>query len=247
MPIDLIPQSPDWPKHITETCPVETSTYVVGIAQNTKNQFIYCERFNKVNDKNTDVEYFYQKTVFATKKLIDNGNPFAPTVKQVDLRSGELRESSSENSFINLRYQKNAKDKIENVALRQEDVDAVDAGFNNYITTHWNHLTTGNTLSLHFGSMVHLQSLPLRISEKDTSKCASNHEDIDSRTTHCFVVEIDSALLRLLVGNIKLSYDSQRRLIKFDGIVNIESDKQKNQSAIIDYYYASDYIVNTEK
>jgi hypothetical protein len=76
----------------------------------------------------------------------------------------------------------------------------------------------------------------LRISSQPLEKCGRDVNKTPS-THYCFYVEIDNAFLRMLLGNIKLVYDHQRRLEEFNGVVNILSEKESNQTATIHYYY----------
>ena len=115
----------------------------------------------------------------------------------------------------------------------------MDAGFDNFVRLHWEELSAGKTLSVNFASIAHQKVLPLRVSLQPEDKCAEKSPS--PAQASCFVVEVDNMFLRLLLGNIKLTYDSQHRLQRFDGTVNINNDDEDSQSAVIDYFYASDY------
>ncbi len=118
----------------------------------------------------------------------------------------------------------------------------LDAGFNDFVQLHWDKLVAGNALSVNFGSIAHQKTLPLLISAKPTAKCENIINKGAGPAPFCFMVEIDNVILRMLIGNIKLTYDNQHRLEEFNGTVNIQDEKQESQSAIIHYYYSDDYM-----
>jgi hypothetical protein len=230
-----------WPDPIMQYCPPPKDVLIVGIARNSRKDFLYCEWFTKVSDQKFTANYVQDSAVFAVKNLDFSTHPFIPTVTQTDYRTGELRASSILNREIKLEYRENENQKHETKSLPVNEVDVLDAGFNDFVRAHWDRLIAGEALPVNFGSIAHLKTLPLLISAKPTLKCKNNINKETQQAPYCFTVEINNRLLRLLIGNIKISYDKQRRLEEFDGMVNIQDDSQKTQSAIIHYYYSNDY------
>lgn len=229
-----------WPDTVTQLCNFSDATLMVGIAKDSNGNFIYCEQVERPSQHELKVDYLKDKKIFATKELNYKVNSTTPSVVQKDLRFGEIRKAEVSDKTIELRYQANNKKPGASASLSPKDVDVIDAGFDNFVRSNWEELESGKTLSINFASMSHLKSLPLRISRQPMEKCDPTVEL--KNTTYCLYVEIDNVFLRMLLGNIKLMYDQQHRLEEFNGVVNILSDKEANQTAKIHYYYRQDYL-----
>jgi hypothetical protein len=232
-----------WPATVIETCSPPENVILVGIAQNADREFLYCEHFIRIDENHFQANYLRDNTIFAKKDLDYSLSKVSPNVMQTDDRSGEIREATTSGKDIMLRYKKNRTSAEEKTYVARTSLDALDAGFNNYILANWEKLSEGNDLPIHFGSIAHQKNLALRVSKRPPEKCKNNNNQQYVNDLSCFSVEIDNRLLRLLIGGIKLTYDKQRRLHEFDGTVNIDDDKQKSQNALIRYYYRNDYTV----
>lgn len=232
----LILASSFWPAEVIQQCAPSSEAIIVAIAENAKHEHLYCEIFTQ-HDKKVHANYTFNSTVIATKELDYTISLNNPQVKQKDLRTGERREATINEKDITLLYQEKSTSKTEKETFPLMESDATDAGFNNFIITHWDELLAGKTVPLDFASISHQRLLPLKISLKSADKCAL--KKAAAAAPICFWVDIDNAFLRLLIGNIKLSYDDERRLIQYDGIVNINDSKGKTQHAVIHYYYAN--------
>ena len=229
-----------WPATATQYCPPQENTIIIGVAVNPKNKFLYCEYFSNPDKHKIHVDYIRNGDTFATKELDYSINPTIPIVKQIDNRTGERRESVFDDKNIELIYQENNDKKIQTISLAVKDIDVVDAGFDQFVKSNWNELTSGKTLSIAFASMVHQKSLPLRVSSIPPEQCKAKKDTMPA--SHCFSVDIDNTFLRILLSNIKISYDQQHRLLQFDGVVNLQDDAGKSQSAVINYFYKDDYL-----
>ena len=229
-----------WPDSVTEHCAPLDHTLMVGIATAVNGSFLYCELVDQPNPQELQVTYVKNKKIFASKALSYTTDPKMPTVIQKDFRFGEIRQADAAGQKITLHYQANSNKKNTSASIARIDVDVIDAGFDNFVRIHWDELQSGKTLSINFASMAHLKALPLRISSQPIEKC--DKKTIREKFTYCFYVEIDNAFLRMLLGNIKLTYDQQHRLEEFNGVVNILSEKESNQTAKIHYYYRQDYV-----
>lgn len=224
-----------WPPHVMQLCKPDEKTNILGFAQSPSGDFLYCEQVEISSADNLDISYIKDGKKFAEKKITSTSNPTMPSIEQVDLRSGETRVAALNHQMLSMQYQASRKEKMQRTQIALSNVDVVDAGFDYFIREHWNTLQAGQVLSVNFASIAHQKVLPLRVRELESQKCAEKNE-----TTHppyCYLVEIDNALLRLVLGNIKLGYDDQRRLVNFNGVVNIEDEKGSTQTAHIRYYY----------
>lgn len=228
-----------WPSAVTEYCSPLDKTLMVGVAKAPNGNFLYCELVDQTNQHELRIDYVKDKNIFASKELKYTTNTTMPSVRQKDFRFGEVREAEVTEEKIKLHYQASSDKKNFSAAIARKDVDVIDAGFDNFVRIHWDELQSGKTLSINFASIAHLKALPLRISSQPLGKCGRNVSSTQS-TNYCFYVEIDNAFLRMLLGNIKLIYDHQRKLEEFNGVVNILGEKESNQTAKIHYYYRQD-------
>ncbi len=227
-----------WPPYIMQLCSPDEKTNILGIAQSPSGEFLYCENIDISSEQNLNISYMKDGKRFAVKKITGTSNHTMPSIEQVDLRSGETRVAALDHQMLSMQYQASRKEKMQSTQIALSDVDVVDAGFDYFIRDHWNALQAGQVLSVNFASIAHQKVLPLRVRELEAQKCAEKNES--TQPPYCYFVEIDNALLRLVLGNIKLGYDEQRRLINFNGVVNIEDEKGSTQTAHIRYYYKAD-------
>lgn len=231
-----------WPATITDHCQPSADAKIVGIAQDTNEKFLYCEIISQTSSSQLHINYTRSNKIFATKDLTFSNNPFTPEITQTDSRSGEKREAAIDDKNVVLKYQETKKKKMENTSIALHDVDIVDAGFDNFVRARWDELASGKVIPVSFASIAHQKVLPLRISTKPLDKCVQKSSDKTSQSQFCIWVDIDNVFLRILLGNIKLTYDQQHRLQKFDGVVNLQTDSQDNQNAVIHYFYSADYL-----
>jgi hypothetical protein len=229
-----------WPLSVTQYCQPSDKTFMTGVAQSPTGNFLYCEQVEQTSEHSLRVSYLRDNKAFAEKIIGYVSNPETPSIQQKDFRSGELRQAKVTEQTIDLQYQPSAHKKNVSLSIPLKDVDVIDAGFDNFVRNNWKQLQAGKTLPVNFASMPHLKVLPLRITSQPSVKCASKTESLNE--SFCFLVEIDNAVLRLLLGNIKLTYDQQHRLVTFNGVVNIEDEKESTQTAKISYYYQIDYL-----
>jgi len=233
-----------WPAAAAEHCPPQPSTIIIGVAYDSSHKFLYCEYFSKTDEQQINVDYVRKTTTFAHKELNFSTNLFVPAVTQIDYRNGERRESHIEDNNIRMTYQENTRKKINSTTIATKDIDIVDAGFNNFVKANWEKLIAGKPLPANFGSIIHQKSLPLLITAIPVEKCNLQKNSINIQS--CFVVDINNSFLRLLLSSIKISYDSKHRLLQFDGVVNIQDDLGRSQSATINYFYKEDYLLTTD-
>jgi hypothetical protein len=228
-----------WPSSVMHDCKPLDNSIMVGIAQTSSGTHLYCELVSQPTATSLEVSYVLQDKVIAEKKINYKSNAATPSIAQKDFRFGEIRQADVSDQHVELHYQASGQKKMGNAIISMQKVDVIDAGFDHFVRAHWEELQSGKTLSVNFASMAHLKTLPLRISAQPLEKCANKSEK--NTSLFCFFVEIDNAILRILLGNIKLTYDQQHRLHEFNGIVNILGEDQENQKAVIHYFYSNDY------
>lgn len=209
----------------------------VGSAQNAAGQLLYCEfhKGERGGEKNTVIYRLPTGDVIAEKSIIWDTSRTMPDIDQQDLRTGERIQAFRGDSWT-LSYRETRNSKLEQVNLALTDIDVVDAGFDQKVRNHWDDLVAGERLRVMFAAPALQRSVPLRITRRDPRHCAH----ASTQDWICFWAEADNALVRLFVDPLRLSYDQQRRLRVFSGVVNIRNEEGKKQSAIIHYRYAED-------
>jgi hypothetical protein len=118
------------------------------------------------------------------------------------------------------------KDTIINSEYREGLV--VDAGFDNFVRSQWDTLTTGDTVKFLFLVAGFDEPLKMRASLDRSRSC--NAEQL------CLEIVLDSWLLRFLADPIALAYSlDSKRLLRYQGLSNIRDEN--NKSMIVDIHY----------
>ena len=210
----------------------------VGSAQDAQGRLLYCE-FHKGEfgaEKNSVIYRAPTGEIIAEKNILWDSSRTQPDIEQKDMRTGERIQVTRGDQW-SLSYRENRDANAEQVNLALDEIDVVDAGFDQKVRDHWDDLIAGGRLRVMFAAPALQRSVPLRITRRDPRHCAHAHAE----DWVCFLVEADNALVRLFVEPLRLSYDQQGRLGVFAGVVNIRDDTGKKQSAVIRYRYAEEW------
>jgi hypothetical protein len=199
---------------------------------------IYCEYHRHLSASEVRVEYYSpQGKVFAEKLLRYEHDSEAPEMVQTDQRSGEMHEVKRNRSSWLLSYRESSSAQRKQTELSAEDVDVVDAGFDNAVRKYWTAIHANQKVVIRFASTVFQRSLSLRIRQKAADQCPFVEAHTEQGRTSCIWVEAANALVRAFVDPLQLVYNDKQQLLLFHGVVNIQSDRGKKQSAEIRYYY----------
>ncbi|GAA5442417.1 hypothetical protein Misp06_00591 [Microbulbifer sp. NBRC 101763] len=220
-------------------CGYQGQTSATGLAFDPENHSLeYCEYYLPAENGQVQVLYFSaQGQLFAKKTLLDHtGNPHGgttmPEVIQTDLRHGEVREVRREQGQWLMRYRKSGQTGWKSVMRERESIDVVDAGFDVYVREHWQALVRGDVLKFNFASPMHGRAIKLR-----ARKVACNQNQLENT---CIRVDVAQPLLRLFAGDLDLVYDKvSRKLLRFEGVVNILDSRAQSQRLKIFYQYQS--------
>ncbi|BBM03057.1 hypothetical protein [Microbulbifer sp. GL-2] len=218
-------------------CGYQGQTTAMGLAFDPQSQSLkYCEYFLPSEGGRMQVLYYSPVgQLIAKKTLLDHtGEPRAgttmPELVQIDLRHGEVREVLREQGKWLMRYRKSAQENWKSARRDTASIDVVDAGFEVYVRKHWKALIRGDTLKFNFASPLHGNAIKLRAHKVTCTEKLHNQL--------CFRVDVAQPLLRLFAGDLELAYDkSSRRLLWFEGVVNILDPEAKSQRLKIFYQY----------
>lgn len=210
-------------------------------------RLIYCEYhfFNQggvgPSNKVSQVEYYTPEGSLIAKKTVDFSlSEFAPNVYQEDARHGELRLSERvlDKDAYRLFYlpADSDKDAGQEMVVAAAENMVVDAGFDNAIRAQWDQILSGKKVKYVFLAAPSLRTFGLKVRKIKSSACEQWFFDEDSQV--CLRVSSTSGFINLFIKPITLIYErASKRLVVFNGTVNLSTDKGTEQRANIRYYY----------
>ncbi|MGH1439715.1 MAG: hypothetical protein ACRBBR_06365 [Cellvibrionaceae bacterium] len=239
----LAPQCPDIASSDDN---LSASATIVGSALDpSDNTLLYCEYHypELPNGRQFLVEYRDSaQALIAQKKLSYSGSLLQPQVRQEDFRHGEQRQvllSRDANGHLNIevQYKKPDAENIKKADLKLSDSLVIDAGFDEAIRQSWIDLIAGQTVKMDFLSPVHLKTFNLSIT-KTTDKNYLVKREGYSEQVVSFLIRPSNSFISLFAKPLLLSYDLRtRRLLSYNGNVNITDEDGATMEATIQYYY----------
>lgn len=223
----------------------ESPPQIVGVAKSPETgALLYCEWHGSPDAAGNALVRYVSGSgeVFAEKQIAYKTGLTTPEIEQLDKRSGEwhrierVSEANGEPSGWRLSYRQTSNSALQQTRVPDREVDVIDAGFDHRVRAEWSRLMAGERVAVQFASTVYQRSLPLRMVKRSARDC-----DLNEEHHSCFWVEPNNFLVRLFVDQLRLSYDPERRLRRFEGVVNIQNAEGKKQSAVIDYAYHPDF------
>jgi|GEM_PF-1381121 len=193
--------------------------------------FVYSENhsaFHKGNEHIYSRVSYRDKTgrEFASKLITFAPVKTQPTYELNDTRDGYLEGIRREagKTVYYARRAKNQQTKSKVVNAPQPAV--FDAGFDYFVQQHLEQICAGTNKSFFFAVPIELDYFKFRLARKSISEVC-----------HVYL-ELDNVLLRQVVKPIKLWYDvARRRLIKYEGISNINGSDGKSMYVRVVFNY----------
>lgn len=193
--------------------------------------FVYSENhsaFHKGNEHIYSRVSYRDKTghEFASKLITFAPVKTQPTYELNDTRDGYMEGIRREagKTVYYARRAKNQETKSKVVNAPQPAV--FDAGFDYFVQQHLEQICAGANKSFFFAVPVELDYFKFRLARKSISEVC-----------HVYL-ELDNVLLRQIVKPIKLWYDvARRRLIKYEGISNINGSDGKSMYVRVVFAY----------
>ncbi|WP_226661002.1 hypothetical protein [Microbulbifer aggregans] len=219
------------------SCGFEGEFFARGIATDLSNgQVVYCEYHLPAEPgqagtlSQRQVLYYSPEGNIIAKKTIRRVASPRPDVLQLDLRHGEQRQVQRGDRGWQLQYQSRQGENVRGVVLARDEVDVVDAGFDEFVRQHWDGLLRGDRVAFDFASPVHGRKVGLRARSIPCDEGGSSRVCID--------VDVAQPLLRLFAGSLHLQYDDEsRRLLVFEGVSNVLDARGNSQKVRIRYDY----------
>lgn len=185
----------------------------------------------------SEVNYFDAEGLpLATKTLNFSPNPTMPSLNYIDKRIDAKMEVTFSNTEMtpNVRIlkERDGKRKLALVKTANKLTSVVDAGFDQYVMSHWQDLIDGRQVDMNFLALTRSEYIGFQLKKIKQEK-------------NIIVLSLrpSNFLIRLLLEPIYLSYHVQsKRLLRFEGLTNLEMVTQgkgleENYVARIEYSY----------
>lgn len=169
--------------------------------------------------------------VIAKKSVNYQQSRTSPNVEQVNDVAGELiRVTRLEGGKTQIDYRAKDGEKITSETLSTPAKQVVDAGFDEFVLTHWESLSSGSKLAMEFVAPSRQTHVRFAIKQKP---CADENTD-----TVCFQIKPTGFIYRLALDPIDLTYQrSSQRLLRFVGMGNIADKSGDYLNVDIRYEY----------
>ena len=214
--------------------------WVVGNAVSAQTGELLYRELHYRSDKSApiseQVEYVSPSGELLVKKTLDAAHsPQMPNVEQRDFRTGTRFSINDIGAGFDVYYQRDGDREVTGHIDKDEQL-VVDAGFDPYVRSHWEELSSGEAIRAEFFVPARLDTVKISIRRTDPEQCAS----IPSAAL-CLSVR-PAGLLRLVgwfVDPLYLAYaEGSQRLLMYKGISNLLDAEGESQDVLIRYQYA---------
>ena len=214
--------------------PVSASVYhSVGIARSeANNQIRYIEHHQYFEDGRHHIRYFDPSlNLIAYKKLSYTDSPQQPTIEQRDLTTNVTVQIKPTAKSVQQVITKDGEIKSFSLPLSASTV--IDAGFDAFIRSEWDELIRSSKPTLFdFAIAGREMTIVMRV-----KPLLNGSRETSSETG--FIVEPKNWLIRQLVPEIRLHYNGQKRLSRYEGFSNIAPAKGEKRGVSITFQHYS--------
>jgi len=204
--------------------------YAIGKAvDQVTGELLYIEQYSRDSSNTETVTYLNEdQSLLAIKTLNWAYTDWSPAVSLRYAESGGWYQVSVTSRVTGL-FQKAASRRVKNFQTEVLHPMVVDAGFNPFVTDHWDQLASGETIDFFFYAPTKGRFFALKLMQK-------RQQSEGAEWVH-FIIEPENWLLKGIVKPIKLQYNQQRQLIQFNGRSNITDHQGSYLDVIINYRY----------
>jgi len=201
-----------------------TVTHSVGIARDAKNQTLrYVEHHQYLPSGDHLVKYFDASgKLLATKAMTYPGLPQHPEIAQTDFTRDTTVQTS--NSDQNIEMVRTTAGKTERFAFPIEPEIIVDAGFDSFIRANWKNFREGEA-----------QVYRLAVAGQENLLKVQITKQAASGDSFPFTIKPNNFFIRLLVPQMRVVYDSERRLSAYEGLTNLNIAEGKDRKIAIKF------------
>ncbi len=167
--------------------------------------------------------------VFAEKKVNFEIRPFLPEFKLMNEATGHLESTAYIKNEYKVRFLEKVNDKLKEKLLNYSEDAISDAGFDNFVMSHWQQIISGEQFTRDFLIPGMLRFFKFRIYQKEIAEEAGEKYRV-------LVIEPDSFLIRQFTRASRLYYAFDKpELKRFEGISNMRDAEGKNYTVLIKY------------
>lgn len=203
------------------------------------NELVYRELYTDI-DENKSVRVDYANPdgqVFASKRLVYQGEPFQPTFDFEDTRDNEFASAQFQGARLVLSHGMNSSQNEKIIYDNARTV--IDAGFDAYIQLNWDKLMAGKRLKFDYAMPANLSSEKLEV-RKVKGSDSPVYDATIGREWIYFRIAPAQKFSALFSDPINLAYDPNGRyLMRFHGRSNIDDDRGGPQDVRIEYEYTN--------
>jgi hypothetical protein len=176
--------------------------------------------------KQTVIQYKDSEGVLIARKVVDYSTyKLTPAFEQNDYRDGYLESVACTSSQLMFKFRRNKSEALKTKTIDIPENLVVDGGFNYFIKGNWEKLINGETKVFNFAVPSQLDYFAFRL-----YKDSQHDEEI------VFKMEPDNFVWRRLVDPIRVTYNlSTKRIVKYEGLSNINDEKGKSYLVKIMY------------
>jgi hypothetical protein len=169
-----------------------------------------------------------QGQVLAERHLDFSRSAVKPDYIFKDFRHGYEEGAKVAGNQVNVFFRASLGSPLHEKVLKVPEPFVIDGGFNDFLRQNWDSLMTGHRIHFHFVAPARLDYFGF-VAHEDPQRVPKGKTGGNARAAKAIVVEVDNALLRLLVSPIVILYDSStRKMMQYQGISNISDAKGKS-------------------
>jgi hypothetical protein len=158
-----------------------------------------------------------------------SADDLAPSFETEDIRTGYVEGLRYEESTIVAYRRRPSKNAIDERTFDDPVVLVADAGFDRFVSSNWDRLTSGEKLEASFLVPSRLRSLPFDVEKTGEGR-------LDGEPVVSFKMSFRNALVRLFVGSVQVTYHRDHRvLLRYEGLSNIRDAGGDNHDVRIDF------------
>lgn len=203
------------------------------------NELVYRELYTGI-DENQSVRVDYatpEGTVFASKTLVYQGEPYQPTFNYEDTRDNEYVSAQFQGARLVLTQGVNGVQSEKVIFDNARTV--IDTGFDAYIQLNWDKLVAGKRLKFDFAMPSRLNSLQLEVRKIKGSESPVYDANIGSEWMY-FRITPAKKFVSLFADPINLAYDPNGKyLMRFHGRSTVDDDSGGPQDVRVEYEYTN--------
>ncbi|WP_323814570.1 hypothetical protein [Cellvibrio sp. NN19] len=203
------------------------------------NQLVYRELYTGLDEnKSVRVDYVTPEgTVFASKTLVYQGEPFQPSFNFEDTRDNEFASAQFQGARLVLTHGMNSSQNEKVIFDNAKTV--IDTGFDAYIQLNWDKLLSGKKLKFDFAIPARLGSVALEVRKIKGSDSPVYDANYGKEWIY-FRIAPAKKFSALFADPINLAYDPNGKyLMRFHGRSNIDDDRGGPQDVRIEYEYTN--------